>query len=87
MTLNAQERVAVEAAMSRAHSEESGPYRRIIARVPWPTDAVYALGHLSGFRAGVEAALEIVNRDFERGRLGSYTLDSIRALLAQESER
>lgn len=25
--------------------------------------------------------------DFERGRLGSYTLDSIRALLTQESER
>lgn len=78
MTLNAQERAAVEAAKTwRGLANE--PMRWQEAVTPMHDNhRVYATGHLSGFRAGVEAAIKVV-KHYE------HLENELRALLAQEA--
>lgn len=83
MTLNAQERAAVEAAKAWIKARSEGG--RFVDHFG---DAEFGFqrGHLSGFRAGVEAAIEALNKNNEDAG-GAYVSDinAIRALLAQEA--
>lgn len=84
MTLNAQERAAVEAAEAWRLADPNDSEMRIRddARALGTASWSYACGHLSGFRAGVEAALKeaVLADSIEEARY------EIRALLAQEDE-
>lgn len=99
MTLNAQERAAVEAAKAWFIDRQDPEAQRVHFGLPGTSERSdywlrhsYALGHLSGFRAGVEAAIRALDERMEREEYGhakaAVALDiaALGALLAQEDE-